>query len=70
MWVGLFSQAASNRPRINGHKLCLGRCGWGITKIFLERLLRNWNRGSRKVEESPYMEVFLKRVDEAQRDVF
>jgi len=37
--------------------------------FFTERVVRHWNRVPRAVVESPSLEVFRKRVDEALQDV-
>jgi len=61
--VGFFFQITGNKTRANGLKLCRGRFRLKIReKLFLEKVVRHWNRKSREVVESPSLEVFKKYV--------
>lgn len=68
--VSLLSPLTSDRTHTNGLKLCQERFIPDIRKnLFMERVVKHWNGLSRKVMESPSLEVFKRCPYMAPRDV-
>jgi len=62
----VFSRTCADRTRGNGFKLKEGRFRLGIRKKSVTvRVVRPWNRLSRDVVDSPSLETFMARLDQA-----
>lgn len=69
MEIGLFSQVASGKMRVNGCKLCQGRFILDSRKNFSTANIRHWNRLPKDVMKLPSLEVFRMPVDVALENV-
>jgi len=68
--VGLFSQVTSNRTRKLASSCIRGGLCWTLRKsLFIERVVRYWNRLPQVVVESLSLEAFKKCVDVRLQDM-
>lgn len=69
MGIGLLSQAFSDKARENVLKLHEERFRLDVRKkIFIERVVKDWNRLPSEVAESPSLEVLKRCVDAVLKD--
>jgi len=62
----ILSRACCDRTRNNGFKLREGRFRLDLRKkLFMIRVVKNWNRLPRKVVDAPSLEIFKARLDGA-----
>ena len=68
VYISLFFQVTSNRTGGNDLVLVLGEIHVGYQgKDYSKKVVSLWNRLSREVVKSPFLEVFSKHVDVTQR---
>jgi len=68
--VGLFSHITNEGTREKSLKLYQGRFRLDIRKnVFIEKVVKHWNRLPRELFESPSLEVFRRHIDVVLRDM-